>query len=182
MIYIVTGTFTTTFAVNIVVSFILSGLAIAGLSGFHILDTGLNDSATWILFVLIFGACFYGVTVAGITFGSSGDSHLINGNELQYNSLSQLQADGWDVNNLPNYIKSVYYWTTGVFYNTQITIDNPNYDPNAPTNNTQLGFGISGNTGLGNEMFTDMPYFGFINLIFGVMYAFGLYLTVAHKG
>jgi hypothetical protein len=30
-------------------------------------------------------------------------------------------------------------------------------------------------------MFTTMPYFDFVNLIFGVMYIFGLYMNVAAK-
>jgi hypothetical protein len=142
------------------------------------------------LFVLIFGACFYGVTIAGITFGSSSDSHLINGNELHYNLYGEFQSDGWTITNLPSYIKSVTidsgYPTFGegvpLFYmNVPITISNPNYDSSVPVNKTQLGFGITGNTGLENIMFTDMPYFSFINLILGVMYAFALYMSIAHK-
>lgn len=175
LIYIINGTFGTTFAVTIVVSFIASGLLTATLGGLHIFGTGLNDSATWIMFILIFGAMFYGVTVAGISFGGT-DSHLIHGNTLHYSTYQQFLDDGWTINSLPAYIKNVQidsgYPTFGegipLFYmNVPITIDNPNYDSTIPINNTQLGFGVTGNTGLGNNMFIDMPYFGFVNLIFG---------------
>jgi len=184
LIYIINGTFGSTFAVTIVVSFIASGLITAGLSGFHVIGSGLNDSATWILFILLFGAMFYGVTVAGVSFGET-DSHLINGNILHYHKYVDFVNDGWNINDIPPYIKTVQidlgYPSVGNVLGYPVIIENPVYDSTAPTNNTQLGFGVTGSTGLGNSMFTDMPYFGFVNLIFGVMYAFGLYMNITAK-
>lgn len=182
MIYILTDTFTSNFVVGLVVSFVVAGTVTAGLSGFHVLDTGLNDAATWILFVLIFGASFYGVTVAGVSFGAT-NQHLINGNILCYDTYSAFSGDGWDINNLPAYIKEVSIGASvssaelGYGYR----FANPKYDSTIPVNDTALGFGVIGNTGLGNNMFTDMPYFHYVNLIFGVMYAFGLYMNIAAK-
>lgn len=156
-----------------IVSFILTAITTVTLSSFKVLDSGLGEGANKMLFILIFGGIFYGVAVASLYLGGNafGSGSFANG-VLTYPAFTFTAFD-----NIPTYVKQIY------FADIHLTVDNPNYNANSPLpNGTELGgLGFQANSGMGNPMFIDMPYFTAINVILALIYVFGLYLMVSES-
>lgn len=172
---------------NILASFIASAILTVSLSSLKVLDSGLGDSATWILFILIFGGLFYGITVGSATLG--GQPHIntigLNGDNVPMTLYDDGRtgyinlADNWnlDINAIPDYVRDIRIFGAGAVFSTL----NPNYNQASTyTGMSGLGFGDLANS-INSIMFTNMPYFSFVNIIFALMYMIGLYLMVATK-
>lgn len=157
-----------------IVSFILAAVTITTLSSFKILDSGLSDGANRMLFILIFGGLFYGITVSSLYIGNLSNGS-INNSILTYPNIQSVDID---LNNIPPYISKVVIAPDAI---NPMIINNPNYDSTVeiPEGTEIGGFGVTANTGLGNETFTDMPYFSSINVVFGLLYMLGMYFMVA---
>lgn len=150
LVYMVSGAFDALgLTITIVASFIISAISIVALSSIKVLDTGLSDGTNRILFILIFGALFYGGTIAQTYLSGQPQINIIglNGDNIVLKLYDNGQTgmidinDNWNLNMsaIPSYVKNVGIFGLGAIFNTP----NPNYDSEATpsTFGNNLGFG-----------------------------------------
>jgi len=159
------------------VSFMVSAISVITLSSFKILDSGLGEGANKMLFIIIFAGLFYGVSVAQLYLGAS-TSVTQRDNILVFDNIYAWMDSGYTVDTLPDYVHHVIIAPSAI---NPIILYNTNYNSTAiiPEGTSISGFATDSSGGYGNEMFTDMPYFDVITVIFGVMYVFGIYFNVS---
>jgi len=158
------------------VSFIVSAITTITLSSFKILDSGLGEGANKMLFIVIFAGIFYGISIASLYIGGSVPTG--NNDVLIYDNIWQWNDSGYTTETLPDYIHHVIIAPTAI---NPIVIYNPTYNATAsiPEGSIISGFVTDSSGGYGKEMFTEMPYFDVITVIFSIMYVFGIYLLVS---
>jgi hypothetical protein len=135
LLYLVTNNIATLGTIALV-SVLIAGVATAVVASLNILGSGLNAAGTIMVFVLLFGGLFYGVSVSGLMTSQSGTNNGVSG------------PNPWN----PPFASS----TT------------------SPSNANIVG-GANSLSGI------DYPYKSIVDILFGIIYALGLYLLISDR-